>query len=173
MKKRYLLVIPLVIIIALAGFFVVNYRFHLLGGAGNGTAECTSYLRGNCFYDATFDSSTDTLTVYGLGQITGSTMYNVGFAYAPAVTRENSQYGPIGSTFQASSSLSDNVLKSGQTVKITFDSINATAPANSNGQDGYLWISYTQSSGGSDCVGPISSLANCSFFNLGYIVLNT
>ena len=173
MKKKYLLVIPLVIVIALAGFFVVNYKFHVLGGQGNGTAECTSYLRGNCLYEATFNNATDDLTVYGLGQITGSTMYNVGFAYAPAVARENSQYGPIGATFQASSSLADNILKSGETITITFDSINATAPPAGNGQDGYLWIAYTMTTGGSDCVGAISNLPNCSFFNLGYVTLNT
>jgi hypothetical protein len=100
-------------------------------------------------------------------------MYNVGFAYAPSVTLENSQNGPIGSTFQASSSLSDSVLKSGQTVTITFNPINASAPADSNGHNGDLWIAYTPSSSGSDCVGPISSLTNCSFFDLGYVVLNT
>jgi hypothetical protein len=65
------------------------------------------------------------------------------------------------------------VLNSGQTVTITFDSINASAPANGNGQDGYEWIAYTTTVGGSDCVGPISSLTNCSYFNIGYINLNT
>ena len=173
MKKKFL-IIPVVIIIIVVGFFAFNYEFHVLGGGeGNGTAQCTSYLQGNCLYNATFDPTTNDLTVYGVGQITGSTMYNVGFAYAPAAAPENQQDGPIGSTFQASSSLSNNVLNSGQTVTITFDSINASAPANSNGQDGYIWIAYTTASGGSDCVGPISNLTNCSFFNIGYINLDT
>jgi len=172
MKKKYL-AIPIVIILLVAGFFVYNYEFHVLGHACNGTAECTSYLKGNCLYDATFDPSTDDLTVYGVGQITGSTMYNVGFAYAPSIALENHQNGPIGSTFQAPSSLSNNVLNSGQTVTITFDSINSTAPPDGNGHNGDLWIAYTTSSGGSDCVGPISSLTNCSFFDIGYVALNT
>jgi len=172
-KKKYL-AIPIVIVLIVAGFFVYNFEFHVLGaGEGNGTAECTSYLKGNCVYNATFDSSTNDLTVYGLGQITGSTMYNVGFAYAPSVALENSQNGPRGSTFQASSSLSNNVLNSGQTVTITFDSINASAPPDSNGHNGDLWIAYTPSSSGSACAGPISSLTNCSFFDIGYINLKT
>ena len=181
MKKKFIAV-PIVIILIVVGFFVYNYEFHVIGGGeGNGTAQCTSFLQGNCNYNAMFDSSTDDLTVYGLGQITGNTMYNVGFAYAPAVAPETGSgqsTGPAGATFQASSSLSNNVLSSGQTVTITFDSINASAPANGNGQDGYLWIAYTTSSGGSspaptDCVGPISSLTNCFFFNVGYVNLNT
>ncbi|HXW37013.1 MAG TPA: hypothetical protein VEJ36_03810 [Nitrososphaerales archaeon] len=176
MKKKFI-VIPIVIFLAVAGLFVYNYEFHVLGkGQGNGTAQCTSYLRGNCLYNATFDPTTNDLTVYGLGQITGNTMYNVGFSYMPAVTRETGsglQSGPIGANFQASSSLSNNVLSSGQTITITFDSINASAPANSNGQDGYIWIAYTTTNTGSDCVGPISSLSNCSFFDIGYINLNT
>jgi hypothetical protein len=172
-KKKYLAV-PIVVVLIVAGFFAYNYEFHVFGaGEGNGTAQCTSYLRGDCVYNATFDPSTDDLTVYGVGQVTGSDMYNVGFAYAPAVAQENSQYGPIGSTFQASGSPSNDVLKSGQTVTVTFDSINASAPADSNGQDGYLWIAYTSSSGGSACIGQISSLTNCSFFNIGYVNLNT
>ena len=173
MKKKFL-AIPIVIVLVVVGFFAYNYEFHVFGGGeGNGTAQCTSYLRGDCLYNATFDPTTNDLTVYGVGQITGDTMYNVGFAYAPAVAPENNQYGPIGSTFQASGSLSNNVLDSGQTVTITFDSINASAPANDNGQDGFIWIAYTTTSGGPDCVGPISSLTNCSFFNIGYVVLNT
>jgi hypothetical protein len=172
LKTKYL-AIPIVIILVVAGFFVYNYEFHVLGKAGNGTAECTSYLKGNCLYDATFDPSTNDLTVYGLGQITGETMYNVGFAYAPSVALENHQNGPIGSTFQASSSLSNNVLKSGQAITITFDSINASAPTDINGHNGDLWIAYTPTSSGSDCVGAISNLTNCSFFDLGYVVLNT
>jgi hypothetical protein len=172
-KKKYL-VIPLVIILIVAGFFAYNFEFHVFGaGEGNGTAQCTSYLRGDCVYNATFDPSTNDLTVYGLGQVTGSTMYNVGFGYAPSVALENSQEGPVGSTFQASSSLSTNTLNSGQAVTITFDSINASAPVDLNGHNGDLWISYTSSSGGSDCVGPISSLTDCSFFDIGYVVLNT
>lgn len=73
-------------------------------------------------------------------------MYNVGFAYSPAVTLEHNygqSSGPIGANFQASSSLSNSELKSGQTITITFDSINASAPAEAPGQDGYLWIAYT------------------------------
>jgi hypothetical protein len=172
-KKKYL-AIPLVIVLIVVGFFVYNYEFHVFGsGEGNGTAQCTSYLKGNCVYNATFDSSTNDLTVYGVGQITGQTMYDVGFAYAPSVALENHLNGPIGSTFQASSSLSNNELMSGQTLTITFDSINASAPADSNGHNGDLWIAYTPSSGGSDCVGPISSLTSCSFFDLGYVQLNT
>lgn len=176
MKKK-LLVVPIVIVLVVVGFFAYNYEFHVLGGpTGNGTAQCTSYLRGNCLFEATFDTSTDDLTVYGVGQIVGSTMYNVGFAYMPAVshlTGSGLSTGPIGADFQASSSLSGNVLKSGQTLTVTFDSINASAPANSNGQDGYIWISYTTGSGGSDCAGPIASLTNCQFFNVGYVNLNT
>jgi hypothetical protein len=178
MKKKVLVVIPVVIILALGGFFAYNYEFHVLGGpVGNGTAYCTSYLKGNCFYDATFSPSTDSLTVYGFGQITGSTFYNVGFAYAPAVTPESGSglhTGPIGATFQSSSSLSNNILKSGQTIKtLTFDSINASAPPDGSGEDGYIWIAYTTSTSGSACVGPISSLTNCLFFNDAYINFNT
>jgi len=175
--KKIFLAIPIVVVLVVAGFFAYNYEFHVLGhGEGNGTAQCTSYLRGDCVYNATFDSTTDDLTVYGVGQIYASTMYNVGFAYMPAVAHlggSPQSTGPVGAIFQASSSLSNNVLNSGETITITFDSINASAPANSNGQDGYIWISYTSSSSGSDCVGPISGLANCSFFNVGYIKLNT
>jgi len=182
-KKRYIALVPVVIVLVVVGFFVYNYEFHVLGGGeGNGTAHCTSYLQGNCLYNATFDPTTNDLTVYQVGFVhansyTPDTMYNVGFAYMPAVTRMNGSYphdGPVGAVFQASNSLSNNVLNSGQGVTITFDSINASAPANNNGQQGYIWIAYTPTSGGSDCVGPISTIStNCSFFNIGYINLNT
>lgn len=172
-KKKYLAIPIVVVILLVAGFGVYNYLFHVSSPQGNGTALCTSYLRGDCLYNATFDPATNDLTVYKLGQTTGNTMYNVGFAYAPSVVLENSQNGPIGSTFQSSSSLSNNILNSGQTVTITFDSINASAPPDSNGHNGDIWIAYTTSSSGSDCVGPISSLTNCSFFDVGFINLKT
>jgi len=171
--KKYFAV-PIVIVIVVIGFFAYNYEFHVLGGGeGNGTAQCTSYLKGDCLYNATFDPTSNDLTVYGVGQITGNTMYNVGFAYAPAVAPLNHQDGPLGSTFQASGSLSGNTLGSGQKVTITFASINASAPPDINGEDGYIWIAYTTSSGGSACVGAVSTLTNCSFFTVGYVNLNT
>ena len=83
--------------------------------------------------------------------------------------------GPVDFTvlLQASGSLTGNTLGSGQKVTITFASINASAPPDSNGEDGYIWIAYTTSSGGSDCVGAVSTLTNCSFFTVGYVNLNT
>jgi hypothetical protein len=170
MNKK-LLIIPVVIVLLVAGFAAYNYYFHVFNNGGNGTAQCISYLRGDCVNSATFSSPTDTLTVYGVGQETKATWYNVAFAYAPAVASLNSQYGPIGATFQTSSALSNNVLNSGQTLTVTFDSINASAPTDSNGYNGIIWAAYTTSNSGSACSGPSASLTGCSFFEIATITL--
>ncbi|HYC26636.1 MAG TPA: hypothetical protein VEB67_01280, partial [Nitrososphaerales archaeon] len=172
-KKSLVIVLIVIIVIGgLGGLEAVNYEFHIFRQGGNGTATCISYLRGNCVNSATYDPSTKDLTVYGLGQLTQSTWYNVAFAYAPAVARENSQNGPVGAVFATSSSLSGNTLNSGQTLTFTFEAINASAPVDSNGYNGMLWAAYTPSSGGSPCSGPIASLSQCSFFDLATINLN-
>ena len=93
------------------------------------------------------------------------------FAYAPAVAAENSQHGPIGANFQTSSSLSNNVLANGQHLTFTFDSINASAPADSNGDNGMIWAAYTATDSGSPCTGPTASLTSCSFFAIATIVI--
>jgi len=170
-KKVYVLLV--VIVLVVGGFFAVNYEFHIIHNGGNGTAECVSYLRGDCTNSATYDPSTGDLTVYGVGQLTQTTWYNVGFAYAPAVAPENSQNGPVGATFQTSASLSNNVLAPGQHVTITFDSINASAPVDSNGDNGMIWAAYTTTDSGSPCSGPISSLSGCQFFALATITLSS